>query len=52
MSTRCTFVESIRTFSIEKDEDLLATLKSIQEISNAMERSNKGAEDKDQKKAP
>jgi len=35
-SQLCTFVESIRTFSIEKDKDFLETLKSIQEISEAV----------------
>ena len=51
MSTLCTFVESIRTFSIEKDEALLETLKSIQEITNAIERSDKEAEIETQKRA-
>jgi len=36
MSTRCTFVESIRTLAMTKDEALLETLESIQEITEAV----------------
>jgi hypothetical protein len=55
MSTRClpvcTFVESIRTFSIEKDKDFLETLESIQKITDAVKRSDKEAEIETQKRA-